>query len=402
MTMFSALSHRNFRLFWYGQCISMIGSWMQNVGQAWLILQLTNSPFLLGLITTLQTLPIMILSLFAGVYIDRFPKRNLVILTQTGLMILAFLLSFITLSGIAKYWHVAVLATLLGLLNTIDNPARQALLIDLVGKDDLLNAIALNSSAFNLARIIGPAVAGILIGYLGIGLCFLINGLSFVVVIIVLLRIDVKGEVRSMTDGASFKRDMAEGIRYVAKTPRIYVAMLLMFLISTFAMNFNILVPVFIKIDLGMNASRYGFLMAAMGGGALAGALTLAQSAKKGARMRVLFLGAFWFSIFEGILGFASGLGTSMIFIALTGFFMIIFSATCNTTVQVNSEDNVRGRVMSVYNLVYNGVAPIGSMYAGTLSENLGAGWTFVISGVIGVISCLIAYIAANKRKVSI
>ncbi len=165
---------------------------MQNIGQAWLILKLTNSPFLLGFITTLQTLPVLFLALFAGVYVDRFPKRKLVIFTQIGLMIVAFTLSILTFSGKAQYWHIAITALILGALNSIDNPARQALMIDLVGKDDLLNAIALNSSVFNLARIIGPAVAGILIGYLGIGLCFLLNGISYIAVITGLLLMDVK------------------------------------------------------------------------------------------------------------------------------------------------------------------------------------------------------------------
>lgn len=402
MSMFSALSHRNFRLFWLGQCVSLVGTWMQNVGQAWLILQLTNSPFLLGLITTLQTLPIMIFSLFIGVFVDRFPKRNLVIFAQTGLMILAFTLSFLTLTGTVKYWHVAVLATMLGFMNTIDNPSRQSLMIELVGKEDLLNAIALNSSAFNLARIIGPAVAGIMIGYLGIGICFLINGLSFVAVIIGLLFIDVKGERRSIGQDTSVMKDMMEGIRYIFKTPKIYVAMLLMFFISTFAMNFNILVPVYTKMDLGLDASRYGFLMSAMGAGALAGALSLAAGSKRGPRMRLLFLGALGLSVFQGILGLMNNIYTAMIFIAITGFFMITFTATCNTTIQINSEDNIRGRVMSVYTLVFSGVAPIGSMYTGILSENMGAGMTFVISGVIGVASCLIAYMAGKNRGVSI
>lgn len=259
MSLFPALSHRNFKLFWFGQCISLIGTWMQNVGQAWLILQLTNSPFLLGLITTLQTLPVMLFSLFIGVYVDRFPKRKLVILAQTGLMILAFILSYLTLTGTVKYWHVAVLATILGFMNTIDNPSRQSLMIELVGKEDLLNAIALNSSAFNLARILGPAVAGILIGYLGIGICFLLNGLSYLAVIVSLLLMDVKEEKRTIDESSSVIKDMLEGVRYIFQTPRIYVAILLMFYISTFAMNFNILVPVFTKIDLGLEASQYGF-----------------------------------------------------------------------------------------------------------------------------------------------
>lgn len=401
MSLFPALSHRNFKLFWFGQCISLIGTWMQNVGQAWLILQLTNSPFLLGLITTLQTLPVMLFSLFIGVYVDRFPKRKLVILAQTGLMILAFILSYLTLTGTVKYWHVAVLATILGFMNTIDNPSRQSLMIELVGKEDLLNAIALNSSAFNLARILGPAVAGILIGYLGIGICFLLNGLSYLAVIVSLLLMDVKEEKRTIDESSSVIKDMLEGVRYIFQTPRIYVAILLMFYISTFAMNFNILVPVFTKIDLGLEASQYGFLMSAMGVGALIGALSLAVRSKSGPHMRLLFLGAVGLSIFQGILGMTQNFYFAMILIALTGYFMITFTATCNTLIQINSEDHLRGRVMSVYTLVFVGVAPLGSMYSGTISEHFGAGMTFVISGIIGLVTCTIMYIIGRKRGIS-
>ncbi|WP_213996993.1 MFS transporter [Tepidanaerobacter syntrophicus] len=399
---FPALTHRNFRLFWLGQCISLIGTWMQNIGQAWLILKLTNSPFLLGFITTLQTLPVLFLALFAGVYVDRFPKRKLVIFTQIGLMIVAFTLSILTFSGKAQYWHIAITALILGALNSIDNPARQALMIELVGKDDLLNAIALNSSVFNLARIIGPAVAGILIGYLGIGLCFLLNGISYIAVITGLLLMDVKEKRQNSRTNATVIHDMTEGVKYVFKTPNIYVPMLLMLLINVFTMNFNVLVPVFTKIDLGMEASQYGTLMAAMGIGALTGALTLAATAGSEPKMGILFLGAAGLSLFQGILGMMHNYYLSMVFLALTGFFMITFTASCNSIIQINSEDYIRGRVMSFYTLVFSGMTTVGSMYAGTLSEHYGAGMTFLISGIIGLASAIIIYFWSKKKNIKV
>jgi MFS family permease len=399
---FPALRHRNFRLFWFGQCISLIGTWMQNIGQAWLVLKLTNSPFLLGLITTLQTLPVLIFALFAGVFVDRFPKQKLVVFSQAGLMVIALALSALTFTGKVKYWHVAVLATLLGMLNTIDNPSRQSLMIELVGKDDLMNAIALNSSIFNLARIIGPAIAGILIGYLGIGLCFLLNGISFIAVIAGLLMMDVKEDNRSKESKVSsgVMKEMAEGLKYVFKTPNIYTPILLMLFINVFAMNFNVLVPVFTKMELGMEASQYGLLMAAMGTGALLGALILATRVHAEPKMKYLFAGAFGLSLFQGMAGLTHNYYLAMIFLCLTGFCMIIFTAMCNTTIQINAENYIRGRVMSLYSLVFIGMTTVGSLYTGSLSEYSGAGTTFIVSAIIGMVSCVVLYFFGRKSSV--
>jgi len=375
---------------------------MQNVGQAWLVLKITNSPFLLGLINTLQTLPVLLLALFVGVYVDRFPKRKLVIFAQVGLMAIAFILSILTFTNKVQYWHVAILATMLGILNTIDNPSRQSLMIELVGRDDLLNAIALNSSVFNLARIAGPALAGILIGYLGIGLCFFLNGLSYIAVIIGLIMMNVKEEKHIVKKKSSVMEDMAEGFKYVFRTPKIYTAMLLMLFINVFVLNFNVLVPVFTKIDLGMDASQYGILMSAMGIGALTGALTLATRARSGPQIKMLFIGAAGVSLFETILGLMHNYFLAMVFIAITGFFMIRFTATCNTTIQINSEDYIRGRVMSFYTLVFSGMTTVGSMYTGALSQYYGAGITFVVSGIIGAVSCLAVYIWGKKKDIGL
>lgn len=399
-SVFPALRHRNFRLFWFGQMISLIGTWMQNIGQDWLVLKLTNSAFLLGVVSALQFLPMLFLSLFAGVVIDRFPKRKILIFTQTSLMVTALALATLTALNIINYWEILVLATIVGFINTIDNPARQSFIIDLVGKEDLMNAISLNSSIFNAARIIGPGIAGVLIGLLGYALCFYLNALSFIAVITGLILIDVKvSKSRAMLKREDVISDIKEGLLYIKNTPIIFATILMMAVLSTFAINFNVLVPVFAKNILNQNSTGYGFLMSSMGVGALIGALILASLSKKGAKPFYLILGGVGLCVFQILIGFQSYYWLTTILLALSGFSMITFSASANTTVQLNSSNRFRGRVMSVYSLVFGGVTPIGALYAGSLAEKVGAHMTFIISGIIGI--AYILYVVLFKYKKS-
>lgn len=399
-SVFPALRHRNFRLFWFGQMISLIGTWMQNIGQDWLVLKLTNSAFLLGVVSALQFLPMLFLSLFAGVVIDRFTKRKILIFTQTSLMVTALALATLTALNIINYWEILVLATIVGFINTIDNPARQSFIIDLVGKEDLMNAISLNSSIFNAARIIGPGIAGVLIGLLGYALCFYLNALSFIAVITGLILIDVKvSKSRAMLKREDVISDIKEGLLYIKNTPIIFATILMMAVLSTFAINFNVLVPVFAKNILNQNSTGYGFLMSSMGVGALIGALILASLSKKGAKPFYLILGGVGLCVFQILIGFQSYYWLTTILLALSGFSMITFSASANTTVQLNSSNRFRGRVMSVYSLVFGGVTPIGALYAGSLAEKVGAHMTFIISGIIGI--AYILYVVLFKYKKS-
>ncbi|MEG6567578.1 MFS transporter [Thermoanaerobacterium saccharolyticum] len=399
-SVFPALKHRNFRLFWFGQMISLIGTWMQNIGQDWLVLKLTNSAFLLGVVSALQFLPMLFLSLFAGVVIDRLPKRKILIFTQTSLMVTALALATLTALNAINYWEILVLATIVGFINTIDNPARQSFIIDLVGKEDLMNAISLNSSIFNAARIIGPGIAGVLIGLLGYALCFYLNALSFIAVITGLILIDVKmNKSRAMLKKEDVIADIKEGLLYIKNTPIIFATILMMAVLSTFAINFNVLVPVFAKNILNQNSTGYGFLMSSMGVGALIGALILASLSKKGAKPFYLILGGCGLCVFQILIGFQSYYWLTTILLALSGFSMITFSASANTTVQLNSSNKFRGRVMSVYSLVFGGVTPIGAIYAGSLAEKVGAHMTFVISGLIGI--AYILYVVLFKYKKS-
>jgi MFS family permease len=396
---FPALKHRNFRLFWFGQMISLIGTWMQNIGQGWLVLELTNSSFLLGLVSAVQFLPVMLFSLFAGVIIDRFPKRKLILFTQISFAISAFILATLTALKIINYWEILALALVNGFLNTIDMPARQSFIIDLVGKKDLMNAIALNSAVFNAARIIGPGIAGILIGKLGYAVCFYLNSASFIAVIIGLILITVEGITPKANDGKTkIFDDLRDGLRYIKNTPVIFTTILMIAILSTFSMNFNVLVPVFTKDVLHREATDYGLLMSAMGTGALIGALTLASVSRRGVKPVYLFGGGIGLGIFQILIGIQSSYLLTALLLALSGWFMITFNSSANTTIQINAADEFRGRVMSVYSLVFGGVTPIGSLYAGTLSQKFGPHITFIVSGIIALSYTLYVLVFQYKK----
>jgi MFS family permease len=381
------LRHRNFRLFWFGQMVSLIGTWMQSTGQAWLVLVLTDSPFLLGLITALQWAPVLIFTLLAGALADRFPKRNLLVATQASLMVLAFVLSALTLTNHVRYWHVAILATLLGVVNAFDGPTRQAFVVEMVGKDDLMNAIALNSTVFNIARIIGPAAAGLVTKEFGPGWAFFANGASFIAVIAALLAMDTEGRRRVEVPHRGIVEDVREGIAYIARTPVVLTIILLLGLISTFTLNFNIWVPLLARQVLHGDAGLYGFLMSAMGAGALVGAVALAFVSGRGPQRRLLAAGAILVSASELALTVVRHNFVAAAVLALAGWSMLIYTANSNITVQVTVPDHLRGRVMSVYFLVFAGVTPFGAIFAGSIAQRFGTPTSLAAGGVVGLLS---------------
>ncbi len=382
-TLFRSLRHRNFRLFFIGQLVSLIGTWMQNVGQAWLVLDLTHSSFKLGVVSALQFLPMLFLSFFTGPFIDYFPKRKIIIATQTALMLLAFILSFLDGVGVVQYWHILILATFLGIVNTIDMPARQSFIIEMVGKEDLMNAIALNSSIFNAARAVGPALAGLLIGAAGTALCFFVNGLSFLAVLggLLLMRFE-EAPVRTAPSYHLFG-DIAEAVRYIRKTPVVMITMILVAVVSVFGTNFNVLVPVFSRQELNRDAAAFGFLMSSFGAGALAGAASLAALSRTGPKSSLLLSGGMALSLFLILIGFQKSFGLTALLLALSGWSMVTFFGMANTTVQLNTEDRLRGRVMSVYTLSFGGLTPFGSLFAGSVAHALKAPLTFALGGLI-------------------
>lgn len=390
---FPALSHRDFRLFWTGQCVSLIGTWMQNIGQSWLVYQMTNSSFLLGMISTLQFTPVLLLSLPIGAIIDRYPKKKLLFIVQFAMMTTAFILSFLIFMDWAAYWNIAILACVLGILNSIDMPVRQSFMVELASKEHLMNAIALNSTVFNAARIVGPSIAGLVFDSFGAAACFLMNGLSFIPVLISISKIEAQG-ICTNKSSSNVLMDIKEGLSYIVKNPEVKTTVLMVGFNNAIVMNFMIMIPVMARTVFNGDSKVYGYLMAALGIGAFSGALILAATSYKGLRSRLqmsAFLGVAAFVLIEGLV---RNYYIAFIFFIFAGFCMTTALSSSNTTLQLNSPDELRGRIMSVYSLVVGGTAPIGSLYSGIMCENFGVSTTFVVNGILGlvVMSLIIIY----------
>jgi len=385
-TTFPALTHKNFRIYWLGQCVSLVGTWAQSIGQTWLVLSLTGSPLLLGILGAIQFLPITLFSLFAGVIIDRYPKKQIILMTQFTSMILAFTLSALVFTHTVSYQYILVLALILGFSNTLDMPSRQAFTIELAGKKDLMNAIALNSATFNLARIIGPAIGALLMASFGAGWCFLLNGFSFLAVIISLLKVKVTPYVRQKVSNNNMIKEIKDGLKYIAKEPALLQTILLVLIIGIFVFNFNILIPVFTKNILHQQEKIYGLLMSALGAGSLFGALMVSVKSKSGPNMKILLRSSIMVSLTLILISYTRNYYYTAILLVITGIFNIWFSTTANSTLQITTKDEYRGRVMSVYSLVFAGASPIGNMFAGITTDLFGANTAFLLSGVMTLV----------------
>jgi MFS family permease len=383
-----ALDHRDFRLFWAGQLVSLVGTWMQSVGQSWLVLELTDSPLRLGIIGALQFTPVLFLSFLAGAVTDRFPKRVLVVGTQLSLMCVAFTLGLLVWSRVIQYWHVAVLATCVGVVNALDMPARQSLVAELVGPDDLVNAIALNSAMFNGARIVGPAIGGLLIARYGVAIAFLLNGASFLAVIASLLAMRAEAPAR-VDRGTTIRGEIADGLRYVIGSPVISLILSLVLAVSLFTLNHNVLVPLLAREVLGEGVHGFGFLMSALGAGAMAGALALALLGRDRVPLGVTVTSAV--VVTAGILSLAAirhfGPAAAVLFVVGAG--QIVFLASCNTTIQLGVPAELRGRVMSIYVMVFAGVTPAGAFLIGSISEAFGVPAACLTAGGLGLAGVL-------------
>jgi len=398
---FPALTHRNFRLYFIGQCISLIGTWMQSIGQSWLVLSLTKSTFLISLITLMQFLPMMIFSLFAGNIIDRFPKKKVLYFTQGSLMLLALALAALTYFKMVQYWHVLLMAFLLGMVNTLDVPTRMTYFSDLVGKEDLMNAIALNSSIFNLARIIGPAIAGFLIGIVGIAVCFYLNALSFVAVLVALFMINVgsvkpvKQKYESVTQVFT---DIGDGLRYISQSPKILFPLAISGFVSLFAMNHSILIPLFAKTVLSQGAAGYGFMMTSMGVGSFIGAIWVATQSRKGPSRNLLIYTSIGASLGMSLLGFERNYTIACITLFVMGLFVVLFASMVNSSIQIYAKDQMRGRVISTYTLLSGGMTPLGSLFIGGLMELSGITNAMIISGFIAFLFVLLTTFFSRKK----
>lgn len=379
---FRALRVRNYRLFWIGQLISLTGSWMQTTAQSWLVLQLTGSAFALGLVTTLQFLPIMLLSLFGGVITDRFAKQRVILVTQIAALAQAAIFGTLVATGAIQLWHVYVLAAIQGTVNAIDNPARQAFVPELAGREYLVNAVALNSMLFNGARIVGPALAGLIIARVGIAPTLYANALSFVAVIAVLLLMNPREFAASAPrgDGAVGER-LAEGLRYVWQTPSVLLIMIVVAAIGTFGYNFSVVLPLLAGFVLRTSAEGFGWLSAFLGIGSLLAAITTAYTRE--ITPRRLLLGSAAFSVLLGAVAFSTSFALSAVLLVALGFAGITFATTANSLLQLTVPDELRGRVMSLYILLFAGSTPIGGFLIGTLSDIIGVSWTLFVCAVL-------------------
>lgn len=382
-----ALESKDYRLWFVGQSISLVGTWLQNTGQAWLVLKLTNSPFKLGLLTSIQFLPSLILSVFIGPVIDRFPKRSILLFTQIMYALAAAALAVVAFGGHAQYWQVLVISAFTGVISAVDWPTRQAFVSEQVSdKSAVVNALALNSTIFNIARVVGPGIGGILIAAVGIPWTFTLNSVSFIAVIISLLFMRA-GRKPSKSGKGDYAQEVREGIQYIAKNHVIMSLLIIAGVISLVLLNFNILIPSFAKLTLGLRADGYGGLMSAMGVGALAAGVLMSLG---GARLEptpaYIYGSGFILALAMVFVGVQRNFYVTGLLLVFCGFGMAALSTMSNTALQMQSPDHMRGRVMAAYNLVFVGSTPVGALYAGQISNVLGANMGFLVSGVIGVV----------------
>jgi MFS family permease len=385
----SVKKYRNYRLFFLGQAVSLPGTWIQRFAQAWLVYSLTHdSAFAVGLLAFAQFLPFTLFSLLAGVVVDRFDPRRTVLATQASHMTLASIMAVTTLSGIVRPWHVYVIAFLAGLVQVLDAPARQQLTYRMVGRRELQNAVALNSSVFNASRIYGPALAGILIAAFGAGICFAINAVSFLAVLAGLLMMRPRdffpveaGRRPRMMSG------VREGLSYVFQTRQVLLVLVLVLLISTFCLNFNVLLPVLAKKTLAAGPRTFGALSASFGFGALAGGLVAAAQGR--ARTSLMLLGAAGFGASQLLIAVDTNIAVACLLLVLAGVSFTTWSSNANSIVQLAAPDHLRGRVIGLYFFAFAGTGSLGGLIAGSLIHLGGTRLAFGVAGIVAIVSAL-------------
>jgi len=382
-TTFRALRHRNYRLYWTGQLVSLIGTWMQSVAQGWLMHRLTSSALMLGLLGFMQFLPVLLLSLWAGVIVDSMDKRKLLLITQSAFLVQAALLATAVSTGGVKPWMVLALAFVFGTINALDLPVRQSFVVELAGKEDLSNAIALNSAAFNSARVVGPAIAGVLLATVGEAGCFWLNALSYIAVIGSIWRMDLVPRPVARFDAKRAVEAMAEGIRYAKTVRPLRNLLTLLGLTAGLGFQYMILLPVYVREILKADAKAYGLLVSAFGLGSLVSAAWMTRKQDRWALRRNIFIGLFTGAIGMGVFAWSRSLPLSLAMGFLAGFGLILYIATTNVLIQVSTEDRYRGRVMSLYTLMFVGTAPIGALASGWIAQRFGAPVATTVSAAV-------------------
>lgn len=401
---FRALRHPNFRLYWSGQLVSLAGTWMQSVAQGWLMHRLTASAFMLGLLSFAQFIPVLPLALWAGVIADRVDKRRLLLVTQSLMLVQSTLLALAVSSGVVQPWMVLALALVYGCVNTFDLPARQSFVIEMTGREDLSNGIALNSAAFNTARIVGPSIAGLVLATLGEATCFWLNAVSFVAVLAALAALRLpprEGPAETRSLGAT----LVEGVRYAWRTESLRNLLLLLAVCAGLGFQYNVLLPVYTRDLLRAGPQAYGALLAAFGVGSLLAALRMTRRLDRWALRRNLQAGLVLAGL--GFTGFAwvHVLPVMMLMGAVSGFGLILYISSTNVLVQMTTADEYRGRVMSLYTLMFLGTAPFGSLLAGAIAERFGAPMATTVCALVLLggalwVSFRLRAIAARERQV--
>ncbi len=396
-----ALKHRNFRLFFFGQLTSLVGSWMQSLAQGWLIWRMTHSAWLLGLVGFFQMIPVLAFGLIGGVVADRFDRHKVVIATQSAALVQATVLTVLTLAGTITVWEIMALAAVLGTINAFDMPGRQAFLVQMVGKEDLGNAIALNSSIFNGARIVGPAVAGFVVSRWGEGVCFLVNAVSFLAVLASLLAMRVPKREIQRREGGTWAR-LREGFSYSWKTPHVRALLTLVTLTSLFALPYSVFLPALAGGVLKRGASGLGVLMTSAGLGALLGALTIAH--REGIRGLGRLAGdmAIAFGAALAAFGFSTSFWLSCLLLACIGFFMMCQMAATNTLLQSLVPEELRGRLVSLYVITFVGMAPVGSLVMGRIASVAGVQEVLVAGGVVTLLVGLVFRLSVPRIRTSV
>ena len=384
-----ALRHRNFQLFFSGQLISLIGTWMDNIAEGWLVYRLTHSALLLGVATFAGQIPVFLLAPIGGMIADRWDRRKVVIGTQSASMVIAFTLAGLTLAGKITVWEVIILAACMGSVNAVDIPTRQAFLVQMVGREDLMNAIALNSSMFNAARVVGPSIAGLLVAWKGEGWCFFANAVSYIAVIAGLVAMRIERTAREIHVGSPLDH-IAEGFRFVSNTAPIRAILLLIAMVSLVAAPYAVLMPIFAARVLHGNARTLGVLMGATGVGAVIGALVLAaRSGIRGlGRWVAMACGGFGVSLV--LFSFSRWYALSVVLLVPVGFCVMVQMASSNTLIQSMVPDRLRGRVMSIYSMMFMGMMPLGALLAGWLAGIITAPWTVAIGGMGAIVGAIV------------
>ena len=394
---FAAFKYRNYRLYFSGQLVSLIGTWMTNTAQGWLVYQLTGSKALLGIVAAAGTAPMLVFSTWGGWAADHFPKRSVLICTQIAMMILSFVMAGLVGAKIIRPWHIIVLALFGGVAMAFDMPTRQSFVVEIASREDLMNAISLNSAMFNGARIIGPAVAGFLMAKVGIALCFFVDGVSFLAVIAGLIMMRLPPRIPRAVAGGALAQAL-EGFSYVWNHVRVRTIFALFAIVGIFGWSYSVLMPAFARDILHVGEQGYGFLLGASGVGALIGALTTATFGTSFSPRTLAFGGVWLFSAMLLIFSFNRSLTIAMLCLAGAGFGMMLFFSTSNTTVQTIVADEMRGRVMGIWALIFGGMIPFGSLEAGAVAHYFGTAATMAVGAIVCAVAAFVTLIIVRRR----